>query len=313
MPLISIVMAVRNGEPYLSSAIESILSQTLRDFEFIIIDDGSTDGSLAIANSFADPRINLITQTNHGLSYSLNQGIIASQCAYIARMDADDISLPERLERQLSFLQRNPEYCMVGTNACITSVEGEKLYMTKLPTLDQDIRLWLTEFHSPFYHGSIMFKRDAILKCNLYDEHVVQHIEDILLWQRMARVGLLANLAETLYLYRITPEAVSSVPRSVEGKKIRIVRRFSETGVLSDRDKDFLRNITVSLTQQQRIALYRYRLGKIYLCQNGDIVRARKMFYSTLRVWPTYIPAWYNFLSCLLKGIYEAISSNHTR
>ena len=119
-------MPVYNGEKYLQEAIESILNQTFKDFEFIIINDGSTDKTLEIIKSFTDPRIKLITQENRGIIYSLNKGITESRGKYIARMDADDISLPERLEKEYRFLEQNPNYGIVGTT-----------FLIKLPALSE--------------------------------------------------------------------------------------------------------------------------------------------------------------------------------
>jgi len=115
MSKVSVIMSVYNGEKFLSQAIESILSQTFIDFEFIIINDGSHDGSLDIIRSYHDQRMKLISRENRGLISSLNEAISLANGQYLARMDADDVSLPERLARQVSFLDNHSEIAVCGT------------------------------------------------------------------------------------------------------------------------------------------------------------------------------------------------------
>src|SRR4051812_26679567 len=116
-PTVSVLMAVYNGEQYLREAVNSILSQTFKDFEFIIIDDGSTDRSPELLASYAraDSRVKLISRPNKGLTKSLNEGLHAARGEFVARMDGDDISLPERFERQVSYLREHPEVVLVGS------------------------------------------------------------------------------------------------------------------------------------------------------------------------------------------------------
>jgi glycosyltransferase involved in cell wall biosynthesis len=133
-PLISVVMPVYNAAQYLREAIDSILNQTFRDFEFIIINDGSTDRSLEIIQSYNDDRIRLINQKNTGLAKALNNGIAIAKSDFIARMDADDISIPERLTSQFSFLESNVDVVAVGSNAEVIDKEGNHVYCTAQPS-----------------------------------------------------------------------------------------------------------------------------------------------------------------------------------
>src|ERR1039458_3032292 len=120
-PLVSVVMAVRNGMPYLTESIESILAQTMRDFEFIVINDGSTDETERYLGGLADSRLRIFSQANAGVGASANRGIALARGRYVARMDADDVSLPTRLERQVQFLRENPEVALVGTQFAFLS------------------------------------------------------------------------------------------------------------------------------------------------------------------------------------------------
>src|SRR4051812_12524034 len=127
---ISVVMPVWNGESFLAEAIESILAQTCRDFEFLIIDDGSTDGTPAILREFEarDPRVRVLWQQHEGLVAALNAGLAAARAPLIARMDADDVSTPERFELQLAYLQAHPECVVLGTAMLVTDPDGAPIY-----------------------------------------------------------------------------------------------------------------------------------------------------------------------------------------
>ena len=125
-------MSVYNGEKYLREAIDSILNQTFKDFEFIIVNDGSTDNSLKIIKSYNDPRITIINQKNTGLAKALNEGIKIAKGKFIARMDADDISEPERFKKEYKFMHVHDECVALGTNAIIIDENGNNLYITEL-------------------------------------------------------------------------------------------------------------------------------------------------------------------------------------
>ena len=198
---ISVVMSVYNGERFLRSAIESILSQTLREFEFIIINDGSSDSSEAIIKSYKDDRIKLINQSNRGLAFALNKGIRLSKGKYIARMDDDDISLPERLGIQYEFLENNPEYGVVGTLAKYITEDDEYLSTSNLPETDAEIRKKLPLFW--FHHGGVLMRKDVLIEVGLYDEWA-RKTEDLLLWNRIATESKLYVIQKPLYQWRFT-------------------------------------------------------------------------------------------------------------
>ncbi len=194
-------MSVYNNEEYLEEAIESILNQTFTDFEFIIIDDGSTDGTWAILSSYADPRVRLVhNQGNIGLTRSLNKGLTLAQGVYIARMDADDISLPDRFERQIAFLSAYPGVGLLGVGWWNLKSNGEKQQMVSPPTADSVIR-WFLLFGTVLAHPGVMFRKDLINKVGQYNENI-HFAQDYELWCRMAQVTRLANLPEPLLLLR---------------------------------------------------------------------------------------------------------------
>jgi len=203
-PRVSVLMPVYNAERFLREAVDSILAQTFRDFEFLIIDDGSTDGSGEILRSYADPRLRLIPNgRNLGLTATLNRGLDLAWGAYVARMDADDVSLPERLARQVAFLDARPDVGIVGVWA---RAFGETHFKIPHPADPERIRAKLL-FDSALVHPSVLMRR------SLLDAHGLKYrdfyrMEDYDLWQRAARVFPLANLPEYLLRYRVTGGSV---------------------------------------------------------------------------------------------------------
>jgi len=161
IPKISVVMAVYNGEKYLREAIDSILNQTFNDFEFIIINDGSTDDSAEIIKSYNDPRIILIQQENKGLAAALNEGIKIAKGKFIARMDADDISLKTRLEKQIQFMEAHPEYVAIGSWSNHISADGDYLYTCKMPLESSALKDELPD-KCPFIHTSVLMRTDEV-------------------------------------------------------------------------------------------------------------------------------------------------------
>ena len=200
-------MSVYNGEPYLQEAIESILNQTFEDFEFIIINDGSTDASQGIIDSFNDCRLVVIQQENIGLTKSLNKGLKIACGEYIARQDADDISLPYRFEKQVSFLNENPNIALLGTYCIDINHRGESVSRRKYPTTDEEIRDNLIKWNS-FCHTSIMMRKEALKEVGGYDEQF-KYSQDYDLWFRIAERWNVANIPEYLVMKRFERKMLS--------------------------------------------------------------------------------------------------------
>lgn len=164
-PKVTVLMPVYNGEEYLREAIESILFQSFGNFEFLIIDDGSTDDSINIIASYTDPRIRVITNgENIGIARALNKGIELARGKYIARMDSDDISLPKRFEKQVDFLDKNPEIGIVGS--WIKTFGGRKTIILAHPCNPEMVRIFFL-FDSPLAHPTVMMRREFLKKNNL--------------------------------------------------------------------------------------------------------------------------------------------------
>ena len=223
VPNVSVVMSVYNGERYLRSAIDSILGQTFRDFEFLIVNDGSADGSREIIRSYSDPRIRLIdNDRNLGLTRSLNVGLRRARAPLVARQDADDVSHPTRLERQLQFLNGNAEVALLGAQAEMIGDRGAHLSYPELckATEEESIR-WQMTVDSAFVHTSVMFRRADILEqFGGYDETFTNG-QDADLWSRVAGKYSVRNLAEILVDNRVHAESISSRKRFITAEAIR--------------------------------------------------------------------------------------------
>ena len=169
-PQITVLMSVYNCERYLSEAIESILNQSFSDFEFLIINDGSTDNSRNIILSYADPRIRFFeNEKNIGLTHSLNKGLRLATGQYIARMDADDVSMPKRLEKELTFLNQHHSVGLVGTYFNMINENGKVLNTVKPLSNERELKEKLL-LENQFGHGSVMFRRVCVEKVGFYRE-----------------------------------------------------------------------------------------------------------------------------------------------
>lgn len=210
-PIVSVLMSVYNSEPYLAQAVESILYQTLPDFEFIIIDDGSTDRSLSILQNYAaqDQRIRLISRENRGLTRTLNEMLNLAQGEFIARMDADDISFPERFAYQVEFLQRHPDVVCVGGAHELIDAQGRSLFFSFVPSQNEDIQQSLLGGTSQLCHPCVMMRREAVVKVGGYDE-TFKTSQDLDLFLKLGEVGELANINDTFLIrFRMHQGSVS--------------------------------------------------------------------------------------------------------
>ena len=202
-PRVSVLMTMYNAARDLGAAVESVRAQTFTDFEFIIVDDGSTDGSVALVESCADPRIRLVRNAaNQGQTACLNQGLALARGEYIARQDADDVSLPERLRRQVEFLDTHREVALLGTAGEQIDETGRVLGPVTLPRETLAIR-WANLFDNSFLHSAVMFRARVVREeFGGYDE-AFRCSQDYALWSQIARRHAVANLGEKLIRLRV--------------------------------------------------------------------------------------------------------------
>ncbi|MGR3292444.1 MAG: glycosyltransferase [Candidatus Scalindua sp.] len=269
MPKISVVMSVYNGEKYLREAVESILNQTFSDFEFLIMDDCSIDGTPKILNDYQqkDKRIKVIkNDRNMGLTRSLNMAIKQSSGNYIARMDADDIAIKERLEKQVDFMERNPDVVLLGTSFYEIDKHGKELSCKLFPTTDRDIRKMLIKFN-PFCHASVVMRHSAFDKVGMYDESILK-TQDYDLWFRLASVGKVANLSDILMRRRYDDNNISIAQGNEQLKwAVRIRKNAIKKGYYSTASYLYLIRPSIALITPPflRMIIRKYILkNKIY-------------------------------------------------
>jgi glycosyltransferase involved in cell wall biosynthesis len=212
-PRVSVVLPVYNGAADVRRAIDSILSQTFRDLELIVIDDGSTDATPRILDEIGDPRVRVFHQRNCGLPATLNRAIELCRADYVARQDHDDLALPTRLERQVSFMDAHTDCGLLGTRAEIHVGDVASGRAIDHP-LHHPALCFELLFDSPFVHSSVMLRKTVLEAAGGYStDPARQPPEDYELWSRIARGCRVANLPERLQIYREVPDSLSRVAR----------------------------------------------------------------------------------------------------
>ena len=225
-PTISVIMAVYNEQDGLALAIDSILQQSYQDFEFIIIDDCSNDKSPAILNTYAQNNANIKVvrnQTNLGLAESLNIGIRLARGEWIARMDGDDISLPQRFEKQIAYLQSHPLIDVLSTAIIDITPTNEPLGKRNIPEYHNQLA-WRTIWASPAFHGTVMMRKNKFLQSDGYKQG--ETLEDVELWSRMIQYSRFAALPDYLYQYRRTSSEYNTVLEERTTATLEICRNF---------------------------------------------------------------------------------------
>ena len=255
-PLVSVVLPVFNGELYLGEAIQSILNQTFSNFELLILDDGSTDGSLAVAQHYADldPRVRVYAnEQNRGRAATDNWGYTLAQGRYIAKMDADDVALPQRLHRQYNFLEARPA---VALTSSFLQTFGATRTVYEYPLSSEEVRAFLL-FDTPVGNSSVFFRRDLLTKHPhlRYDEQIPgTYGEDYDWLARVAQVEAIENQPEVLLRYRTYPAGERTELHAQRAAQVRLLceRVLMETGFQAS---------DAELALHHALAHYPYNLG----------------------------------------------------
>jgi len=281
-PKISVIMSVYNGERYLKQAIESILNQTFTDFELIIVNDGSTDNSLKIIQSYDDTRIRLINnKANIGLTKSLNKAIKQAHGKYIARQDADDISLHNRFEEQLRYFERYLNVALLGTSVYLIDENGKTL--GKRIALTNPGKQLLKE--NQFNHGSTMFKKEAVVRLGEYNE-LLRYSQDYELWLRMAKHYEVRNLARALYKLRFHGEVVTFKHAGESALyhllALRLARNNFDEKLLETINNNGIKGLYYHLNGNEKVLFH--KLVANMLVKGKYIKRAREEYKTAFRL-----------------------------
>lgn len=268
-PTVTVLMSVYNGEKYLRQAIDSILNQTFKDFEFLIINDGSTDKTLEILQSYNDSRIKIINnEKNIGLTKSLNKGLRIASGKYIARQDADDVSLPERLKKQVKFLEKNKTVGLLGSSYYIIDANDKRIAIDKISTEKNASSKQTAHF---ICHGSVLIRKKCLEKVGTYRE-IFKYAQDYDLWLRVANKFEIRNIREPLYNLRITDNSISSKKKSQQDLYASLAIKLAEEREVYGKDRLDLISYDKAIKVRDRIF-------------NTSGIKKRKMFshnYSTL-------------------------------
>lgn len=275
-PKVTVLMPVYNGEEHLREAIESILNQTFANFEFLIINDGSTDSSASIIESYKDKRIRLINnEENLKLIRTLNKGLELAKGEYIARMDCDDISLPHRLEKQVAFMEANRDVGILGSAMLAFSTNQTIAVYT--PEIFEEIKIELI-FACPMIHPSVL------MRCSVLKEHGLRydinytHAEDYKLWSEAVKHVKLHNLNDILIKYRLNPKGISIVHTKQQkdmSNKIRKENLYMLDFVLQEADQNIL---TSGISEKELLSAQAsmdtmYLMSKIYGLSENEYLR----------------------------------------
>jgi len=308
-PEISVVMAVYNEERYIEKSISSILSQSFENFEFIIIDDGSTDNTKKIISSFDDSRIKLLITDHGGLPKALNIGISHSKSNLIARMDGDDIANEFRFEKQIIYLNNNYNCVAVGGCVKIIDKDGNFLYNQKMPLSDKKIRTYFPNIQ--LYHSSIIFRKDIYFKCGGYDEKLFT-AQDQLLFNKMAKYGELVNIDYEILKYRIHPGALSRRSKSENQILSKSISNIINKKKSLNSNYDLINSIYLRNKNKKYLnkSLYYQAIGIIYIKNNFRRFYALKFLTFSVLINPFSIVSWFNLLLLVLPFKYIKIIKN---
>ena len=311
-PAISIILPVYNARAYVREAVESVLAQTFTDFECIIINDGSTDGSEAILRELAahDTRIVLVERPNDGLVSTLNEGIGRARAGLIARMDADDVAMPERFALQHARMVQEPELAVLGSFFNIIDRDGTIIRLYDNLPLNSATAMRFVKHRCPVHHPTVMMRRDAVLKAGGYRKAFC-HAEDYDLWLRMSDLDYaITNLPQPLLNYREHGANVSAVHWEALGRSTtlaRLAHQVRKAGLpdpfegVETINAGLIRTVPAHLRQGVEAELFAHRYGRVALAGREELNAAWR-HYLQLDAQTQRDTSMCHFLMRLLKG-----------
>jgi glycosyltransferase involved in cell wall biosynthesis len=289
---VSVLMPAWNAEKYIAEAIHSVLKQTFNDFELLIINDGSTDDTVSVIKQFTDPRIRIIEQSRQGIAEALNVGLKYAKGQYIARFDADDICLPERLQKQISFLDQYPDYVLIGCDAEFIAENGDHLFNCHCSGHTHEEIIQKFYLYCPFFHSGVIYHKESVIKAGGYspDAH---RFEDYLLWTQLAKYGKYYNLPEQLIRIRINPGSVT-IDEKWRGRRFRQLKRkiIVRGYVTTAESKELQAIIKRQDAQHIKIGAYHALCGKKFLLDNHQPERARVHIAKAIHSYPLRLESY---------------------
>jgi glycosyltransferase involved in cell wall biosynthesis len=283
---ITVLMPAYNAGKYIHEAIISVLEQSYQNFELLIINDGSTDDTARIALLFNDPRIMLVNKEHEGIAAALNTGLRLTDSYYVARFDADDVCMPERLERQYNFMEDHPDYVLVGSDAEYILENGEFLFSFKCIAHSHEEIQRNMYVYCPFIHSSVMYKRDAVIKAGGYNPYA-HHFEDYLLWTCLAKMGKMQNLREPLLKVRFNPDS-STIDEKWRSERFRQLKRMATMrGAITQQEGNELAAIIKKQNVEKiKKGAYHALCGKKFLADNYQPDKARGHVRKAISIRP---------------------------
>lgn len=291
-PKITMLMPAYNAEKYIRKAIISVLNQEFIDFELLIINDGSTDTTKQIIESFSDPRIRLINQANQGIAAALNIGLLNAKSDIVARFDADDICMPERLSLQYQFLSINADYVIVGSNADYIDMHDEFVFTGRMPAYSDEAIRRLIYNYCPLIHSTIMFRKEPVLDAGSYNIHA-HAFEDHLLWLKLLRYGKACNLQEKLVKVRLAPESIS-IDEKWRTKRFHEIKSDAiRSGNITEQNgKELLGILKQQNNRKIKEGSYYSLVGKKYLWDNHKPEKARANLKKAISIHPARLDSY---------------------
>jgi hypothetical protein len=294
-PRVTFVLPVWNGEQYVGASVTSMLDQTYRDLELIVVDDGGTDASRGIIETFDDARVRIVDGPGKGLASALNTGLKAASGEFVARLDVDDIAAPDRIRQQVEYLDRHPEAVVVGSWVDLMADDGAPLGVLRVACRQADVAAALAAGRNPFLHPTIMFRRQQAVEAGLYDARLDGvGGEDAEFWQRLCKKGRGANLGVPLVRYRLSRGAISDgfplLSSREQMRRQEALRRLC-LGTGTAADLESIRTVAAAARAIDPELAYNYRVGKVVLQAGGDprvavryLARAWRMRPVSLRI-----------------------------
>ncbi len=296
-PAVTVLLAVYNGERYLRESLDSVLAQTFADFELLVIDDGSRDKTLSILDEYeaGDTRVRIVSRPNRGLTNTLNQGLELARGQFLARMDADDVCMPDRLRIQVAYLREHPECVLVGSRVQLMDPDGRPIKQMCTETTHEQIDAAHLNRGWPVVHPAATMRLSTLREIGGYRDNY-NTLEDLDLFLRLAEVGKLANVPEVLLKYR---QHFASVTHSKEATQIQIRQAiYDETR--ARRGMPPLPAPTPARTRPRSRSEQHY-LWAWSALKAGNVATARKHAVETLRRAPVSRESW-RLMYCAIRG-----------